>query len=451
MVSRYSSRLARATSVVALVVAAAVLTSCDPGGAVGSRVVDGLGMPLAGVTVEAQDPITGEIVGETTTAGDGSYVIGVKPGTWALRFDKTGFAPEWYEEQTSLAAANTVVVADGDALTINEVALEPTASIGGTVTNGFAPVPALGVRIEDSGAPGTAVAVTTTDAEGAFVVHGLTAGSYLVRLDDPTYVPGTSGYRPEYAESRSSTNPGDGDVHVLAAGDQVDVGNTIVAGSDCDPATFVPGANLAAANLAGADLRGCDLTGDTLTAANLTGADLTGAAVSGSALAGANVTGATIRGADFSAATGFPTVIGLLSTVANRWSATRFDGSDLDLAATLSAGADLAEANLSGLDLSGAGLSQIALTGAKLEAADLTGADVSEADLTGGALGNADLTGADLTSAYVSGADFTDADLFTANLHAVKDAKATYTGATMTAVRRTDVDRLEAEAWQPKS
>jgi uncharacterized protein YjbI with pentapeptide repeats len=56
---------------------------------------------------------------------------------------------------------------------------------------------------------------------------------------------------------------------------------------------------------------------------------------------------------------------------------------------------------------------------------------------------------ADLSNADLSSADFRDASLLRANLHAVRDSGALFTGATLVGVRHTDLDRLEAEAWMP--
>ncbi len=56
---------------------------------------------------------------------------------------------------------------------------------------------------------------------------------------------------------------------------------------------------------------------------------------------------------------------------------------------------------------------------------------------------------ADLSHAVLEGADLRDADLTLANLHAVRDRGAIWTGASTAAAKRTDLDRLEAEAWLP--
>ncbi|MCK6592436.1 MAG: pentapeptide repeat-containing protein, partial [Polyangiaceae bacterium] len=61
----------------------------------------------------------------------------------------------------------------------------------------------------------------------------------------------------------------------------------------------------------------------------------------------------------------------------------------------------------------------------------------------------AKLNFADFSHADVSTADFSGADLSRANLHNVRDQGALWGGASLLSVKRTDVDRLEAEAWQP--
>ena len=56
---------------------------------------------------------------------------------------------------------------------------------------------------------------------------------------------------------------------------------------------------------------------------------------------------------------------------------------------------------------------------------------------------------ADLSHADLSGADLRDASFFHANLHALRDKGALWTGASTVGARATDIDRLEAEAWMP--
>src|SRR5262249_9199903 len=91
-------------------------------------------------------------------------------------------------------------------------------------------------------------------------------------------------------------------------------------------------------------------------------------------------------------------------------------------------------------------------TKAEMGSANLSGADVRDAMLTetkaqGALFVGAKLQHSDLSHADLTGADCTDADLFRANLHGIHDKDVRWTGASLGAARRTDVDRLEAEGW----
>ena len=70
--------------------------------------------------------------------------------------------------------------------------------------------------------------------------------------------------------------------------------------------------------------------------------------------------------------------------------------------------------------------------------ADATGADFSECKMVY----------ADLSYAKIEGAILQDADLQGANLHAIADAGAKWSGANTKNSRKTDKDRLAGETWQ---
>ncbi|MBW2459188.1 MAG: pentapeptide repeat-containing protein, partial [Deltaproteobacteria bacterium] len=55
----------------------------------------------------------------------------------------------------------------------------------------------------------------------------------------------------------------------------------------------------------------------------------------------------------------------------------------------------------------------------------------------------------DLSHANVSDADLSSVNLFTANLHNLKDKGARWDGAKLKLAQRTNLELLEAEAWQP--
>ncbi|HMY17213.1 MAG TPA: pentapeptide repeat-containing protein, partial [Polyangium sp.] len=63
--------------------------------------------------------------------------------------------------------------------------------------------------------------------------------------------------------------------------------------------------------------------------------------------------------------------------------------------------------------------------------------------------GGARLEWADFSHADVREADFSNADLSRANFHNTRDAGALFVGANLFGLRKTDVDRLEAESYRP--
>jgi uncharacterized protein YjbI with pentapeptide repeats len=93
-------------------------------------------------------------------------------------------------------------------------------------------------------------------------------------------------------------------------------------------------------------------------------------------------------------------------------------------------------------------------TKADLRATNFRGANLRETMMDevkaeGATFVGANLAYADFSNSDVRRADFGDANLSDALLHNVKDDGASFVGATMSAVRRTDPDRLEAESFRP--
>ena len=125
-----------------------------------------------------------------------------------------------------------------------------------------------------------------------------------------------------------------------------------------------------------------------------------------------------------------------------------------DLSEVSAKGAFFGEARAGGVRFVGASLRKATFIDADVRTADFTNADLRDtqlmklrgeaAKLVGARMDYADLSHADLTNADLGGAD-----LFTAVLHHVKDDGASFARANLRAVKRTDVERLEAEAWQP--
>jgi len=130
---------------------------------------------------------------------------------------------------------------------------------------------------------------------------------------------------------------------------------------------------------------------------------------------------------------------------------------------------NLAMADLTGIDARRAYFAKANLSSTLLQDARLRCTTFDEAELSGTILNGADIRNSrferaktpsalfvnsrlnftDFSHADISGADFTSANLFMATLHNTREEGTKWHGALLAAVRRTDLDRLEAEAWQP--
>ena len=129
----------------------------------------GTGGALAGAVVLATDSM-GRVVGTTRSGGDGSYALsGLPAGSSIVTASLAGHLP---------GAVGVRLVANAPAAV--DVLLQPAVSgLTGAVTGpDGAPLPAVTVTVNDGG--GDAVAVTTTDASGAFEIPGLEPGPYTV-------------------------------------------------------------------------------------------------------------------------------------------------------------------------------------------------------------------------------------------------------------------------------
>ena len=141
-----------------------------------------------------------------------------------------------------------------------------------------------------------------------------------------------------------------------------------------------------------------------------------------------------------------------------------FAGSTLDMTNFMQAdleGAQLAgvksgqmsiflEANVAKANLQGSNLRNSIWMEASAPLADFSGCDLresvwTEADLSAAKFVGATLNHANLSYTKLDGADMTRASLFRADLHGVLEKGTTWSGANLTAVQRTDLERLDAE------
>jgi uncharacterized protein YjbI with pentapeptide repeats len=207
--------------------------------------------------------------------------------------------------------------------------------------------------------------------------------------------------------------------------------------TDCDPATFHPGASFGDAFLDGTDLRACDLSGADFSGADLNAVAFDNAALNGADFTGADMSGATMRQTDASGANlqhaDLQVVIARYADLSN----AQLQSADLGYADLLGAqvgGAQLAGANADGLHASSLTGTPASLPSAahRIVATHLLGPRIKAwfTNLDGANLTGLDLTGADLSAASLQNANLTDVILTGVNI-----SNARFTGATLTGVR----------------
>ena len=180
-----------------------------PGGIVTGTVTAAVGgADLQGICVNASQT-GGSGTGSATTAANGTYTVDNLPtGTYTVEFSagscgNTGnYADQWYNSESSAAAANPVSVTAGSTTSSINAAMEPGATIEGTVTaaNGGADLSGICVFATISG--GTTPVFASTGSNGAYSITGLAAGSYTVEF---TAACGNSGsYADQWYNNASS-------------------------------------------------------------------------------------------------------------------------------------------------------------------------------------------------------------------------------------------------------
>jgi hypothetical protein len=142
---------------------------------------------IANLSVLALSP-DGSVAAQGVTGDGGSYSLsGLTPGSYTLEF-LNGFAaptlaPQYWQDEPTLAAADFFSVAAGDALTGYDAHLVPGATITGTVLDGAAgnaPLAGVSVNVVQNGYP--AVGYAATDSNGNYSFVGLAAGTYEVEF-----------------------------------------------------------------------------------------------------------------------------------------------------------------------------------------------------------------------------------------------------------------------------
>jgi hypothetical protein len=142
--------------------------------------------PLPDIEVALYDT-TGDFIDETSTATDGTYSFSEAPGTYRVGFtDFNGvYAPQYYNNQTSLSSANPVTVASGATASNVNAKMVKGANITGKVTNS-ASTGLSGIEVQLYDNSGNFITATSTASDGTYTFAGqaLAAGTYKVGFTD---------------------------------------------------------------------------------------------------------------------------------------------------------------------------------------------------------------------------------------------------------------------------
>lgn len=153
----------------------------DPTGSIGGNVVNSVTSAVAsGVAVTAYDA-NGNVAGTAATDPNGNYTLKwLDAGTYRVSFGGVGYHTQFYSGKSTLADADPVVVNLGQTTGVS-LAVAPYGSIGGTVTDAItsAAIPNITVTALDQSTRAV-VGTATTDANGNYVIQGLSDGSYYI-------------------------------------------------------------------------------------------------------------------------------------------------------------------------------------------------------------------------------------------------------------------------------
>ena len=148
------------------------------------------GTPVSGISIVAYDT-NGNFAGSAGTTSNGTYTItGLAPGSYRVGFSdfSSRYVSQYYNGKSTLAAADTVTLTSGQAVSQIDARLQTVSqtqgTITGTVTSAATAAKLSGISVSASQVGGGGFASTTTDANGGYTLNGLPAGTYTVAFSD---------------------------------------------------------------------------------------------------------------------------------------------------------------------------------------------------------------------------------------------------------------------------
>ncbi len=156
------------------------------GGKISGTVTDSSGAGIANVNVSAYDAVTNSYVsGSGATSSTGTYTIqGLSSGNYKVLFTPlSSYIPQWFNNQSSITAGDTVTVTAGATTPLVNATLALAGKISGTVVSsagsGMSGITVYAFN-EDSNLQITSVVTSST---GTYTLSGLPTGNYKVRFN----------------------------------------------------------------------------------------------------------------------------------------------------------------------------------------------------------------------------------------------------------------------------
>jgi hypothetical protein len=137
--------------------------------------------PIENVEACAYESASETSVNCAKTVANGEYeILGLADSSYKVRFTATGYATQWYQDQTSWSSAGTVVVAGNATTPAINAALkeEGVGTVKGRVTNASTGQGAGGVEACASGPE--SYRCTETNGNGEYTISSLSAGEYRI-------------------------------------------------------------------------------------------------------------------------------------------------------------------------------------------------------------------------------------------------------------------------------
>ncbi len=179
----------------------ASLTPLPAPGTIQGTVVDELAAPLGSVTVTAYlltiDSLYGyeywTDVDAVLTNPDGTYSLPLAPGSYRIGFDKSGYAPQYFEASAMFDTASNIPVASGVASAGIDATMLNASSISGVVTGaGAAPLDGAAVRFGTVNPAGYFEPFEyfgqLTGPDGSFTIPDVPPGDWAVEFSMAGYI-----------------------------------------------------------------------------------------------------------------------------------------------------------------------------------------------------------------------------------------------------------------------